>query len=238
MANYERVLLKISGESFGNKNIPFDYKKINKLSLTIKELREEDVKIAIVLGAGNFFRGRDGESGSDPKLNDFLGMVFTVSNAIKLKENLQRIDVPTIIMSALGGFGEGVVENYDKEKALKYFDDGYILILGGGIGKPGYTTDTTASQRAEDLKCEVVLKGSTIDGVYDKNPKDFPEAKKYDELTFDEAIEKKLKVMDTTAFEQCKRNNIPIIVFDMNDLDNIKRVISGEKIGTVVKNKL
>lgn len=238
MANYERVLLKLSGESLGNKNIPFDYKKINKLSLTIKELREEDVKIAIVLGAGNFFRGRDGESGSDPKLNDFLGMVFTVSNAIKLKENLQRIDVPTIIMSALGGFGEGVVENYDKEKALNYFNDKHLLILAGGIGESGYTTDTTASQRAEDLKCEVVLKGSTIDGVYDKNPKDFPEAKKYDELTFDEAIEKKLKVMDTTAFEQCKRNNIPIIVFDMNDLDNIKRVISGEKIGTVVKNKL
>lgn len=237
MANYERVLLKLSGESLGNKNTPFDYKKIDELSLVIRENLRENIKMAIVIGGGNIFRGREGKEGTDPINNDYMGMSATVVNALFLGGTLKEKGLKkVVVMSSLGGYGK--MENYDKEKALKYFDDGYLLILGGGIGKPGYTTDTTASQRAEDLKCEVVLKGSTIDGVYDKNPKDFPEAKKYDELTFDEAIEKKLKVMDTTAFEQCKRNNIPIIVFDMNDLDNIKRVISGEKIGTVVKNKL
>jgi uridylate kinase len=239
MAKYERLILKVTGESLGTRKESFDSKKINELSLTIKKLREEDVKIAIVLGAGNFFRGRDGESGSDPKLNDFLGMVFTVSNAIKLKENLQRIDVPTIIMSALGGFGEGVVENYDKEKALNYFNDKHLLILAGGIGESGYTTDTTASQRAEDLQCEVILKGSTVNGVYEKDPRKYPLAKRYDLLTFDEAIEKELGVMDETAFKQCKTNNIPIIVFSMEDLSNIEKIIRGEEnVGTIVKNNI
>ncbi len=233
MNNYERFLLKISGESLGNNNKVLDFEKIEKLSNLIIDIWKSGKKLAIVVGGGNIFRGRDGREKTDSVNNDFTGMTATVVNSLALGGEIKRLGAKVKIMSALSAYGE--MEMYEAQKAKNYFEQNYILILGGGSGRPGITTDTTSAQRAKDLGCQVIFKASTVDGVYDKDPNVYPEAKKYDELTFDEAIEKNLKIMDREAFEICQENNIEIIVFNSNNNLNIKKIIDGETIGTVVR---
>jgi len=233
MNNYERFLLKISGESLGQDNKVLDFEKIEKLSNIIVDVWRNKKKLAIVVGGGNIFRGRNGREKTDSVNNDFMGMTATVVNALALGGEIKRLGGKVKIMSALAGYGE--MEMYQAKKAKEYLEENHILVLGGGSGRPGITTDTTSAQRAKDLDCQVVLKASTVDGVYDKDPKIYPEAKKYDKLGFNEAIEKNLKIMDKEAFEICRENNIEIIVFNSIDNLNIKKIIDGETIGTVVR---
>jgi uridylate kinase len=233
MNNYERLLIKISGESLGSRDKVLDFEKIEKLAKVIIDIGKTDKSLVIVVGGGNIFRGRNGKQESDSINNDFIGMTATVINALALGGEIKRLGVKVKTMSALSGYGK--LEKYDKEKAKTYLEQNNILILGGGSGRPGITTDTTSAQRAYELDCEIILKGSTVDGVYDKDPNIYPKAQKYDELTFAKAIEKKLKIMDETAFLQCQENDIKVRIFNINNFENIIKAVNGEKIGTVVK---
>jgi len=230
MNKYKRILLKITGEYFGGdaeKGLHFD--SISKLASFLKNI---DVEIAIVVGAGNIFRGRSGIDGSDRVSNDQIGMMATAVNALTLGSELDRIGRPTRVMTAFDV--EGITERYVQKKAMSYLDEKKIVILGGGTGNPYCTTDYAAALRALELKCDVILKASNVDGVYSEDPKINPQATKFDEISFNDVIDKKLKIMDITAFTVCQDNNMPIVVFNINDLENITKLLNGEKVGTLI----
>jgi len=231
---YNRVLLKLSGESLmGKASYGIDPGILNRYAMEISEVYKKGVQLAIVIGGGNIFRGLKGSlQGFDRQTGDYMGMLATVINSLALQAELELLGVKVKLMSALKI--EGLAEKTNGLKAIKYLESGYLVILSGGTGNPYFTTDTASALRAVEIKADAVLKGTRVDGVYTDDPEKNPAARKYDQLTFREAYEKDLKIMDLTAFTMCEENNIPIVVFNMNQPGNLKKLLEGEKLGTVV----
>lgn len=231
---YKRILLKLSGEALmGDKNYGIDSNLLEKYSSQIKKLHRSGIEIAIVIGGGNIYRGIEAEeSGINRVQGDYMGMLATLINSMALQSHLEKLECDTRLMS---GFNiDQVCEPFIRRRAIRHLEKGRIVIFGAGLGKPYFTTDSTASLRAIEIEADIVLKGTRVDGVYDFDPEKVKEAKKYSELSFNEAYEKNLNIMDMTAFTLCKENNLPIIVFDMNKPGNLVKLVEGEKIGTLI----
>lgn len=232
---YKRVLLKLTGEMFGDDTrAGIDFDKVIKVATYIAHLRtEHKTDLAIVVGGGNLFRGRDLNLEKNKRaMADYIGMMGTVMNGIALQIGLKMQGVESHVMSEL--LVKQACEPYYILKAVSHLDKGRVVILVGGRGSPFTTTDTAAAYKAAELGCEILLKGSNVDGVYSADPKLDKNAEKFETLSFQEAIEKGLMVMDLTAFTVCKEQKIPVIVFDISDLDNIERILNGEKVGTLI----
>lgn len=230
---YQRILLKLSGEALngGDKTQVIDFNILEKYALEVKSAVDLGVQVAIVIGGGNIFRGASVEnSGIDRVQGDHMGMLATVINGMAIQSALEKHGIITRLMSAINM--EQVCEPLIRRRAIRHLEKGRVVIFGAGTGNPYFTTDTTAGLRAKEIEANVVLKGTRVDGVYDKDPEKDPTAVKYDSLTFDEAISKKLKVMDQTAFTLCHENELPIVVFDMNKPGNLYRLVTGQKVGT------
>ena len=217
----------------GDKNYGIDSNLLEKYSSQIKKLHGSGIEIAIVIGGGNIYRGIEAEeSGINRVQGDYMGMLATLINSMALQSHLEKLECDTRLMS---GFNiDQVCEPFIRRRAIRHLEKGRIVIFGAGLGKPYFTTDSTASLRAIEIEADIVLKGTRVDGVYDFDPEKVKEAKKYSELSFNEAYEKNLNIMDMTAFTLCKENNLPIIVFDMNKPGNLIKLVEGEKIGTLI----
>ena len=231
---YKRILLKLSGEALmGEKQFGIDNKRLMQYAKDIQEISEMKVEIGIVIGGGNIFRGVQAEKGGmDRTQGDYMGMLATMINSMALQSALESIGLITRLQSAIEM--KQIAEPYIKRKAVRHLEKGRIVIFGAGTGNPFFTTDSAASLRAVEIESDVILKGTRVDGVYDSDPEKNSNALKFDSLTFDQAYDKQLKIMDMTAFTLCKENEIPVVVFDMNNPGNLKKVILGEKIGTLV----
>jgi uridylate kinase len=231
---YKRILLKLSGEALmGEKQFGIDNKRLMQYAKDIKEISEMNVEIGIVIGGGNIFRGVQAEKGGmDRTQGDYMGMLATMINSMALQSALESIGLITRLQSAIEM--KQIAEPYIKRKAVRHLEKGRIVIYGAGTGNPFFTTDSAASLRAVEIESDVILKGTRVDGVYDSDPEKNSNALKFDSLTFDQAYDKQLKIMDMTAFTLCKENEIPVVVFDMNSPGNLKKVILGDKIGTLV----
>jgi len=231
---YKRILLKLSGEALmGKQQYGIDAERLNQYSKEIKEVKELGVEIAIVIGGGNIFRGVDAEkSGIDRVQGDYMGMLATVINGMALQSNFEEHGMYTRLMSGLKM--DQVCEPFIKRRADRHLEKGRIVIFGAGIGNPYFTTDSTASLRAIELQCDVVLKGTRVDGVYTADPEKDPNATRYSQVSYKEVYEKGLNIMDMTAFTLCQENKLPIIVFDMNKQGNLKKVVMGEGAGTLI----
>jgi len=232
---YKRVLLKIGGESLsGEKGFGIDIKKINFISQQLAEIRELGVEIAIVIGGGNIFRGQEGSaSGINRVSADYMGMLATIINALALQDSLEKLSIETRVQTAIEM--KAIAEPYIRRRAMRHLEKNRIVILASGTGNPYFTTDTAASLRAIELNAEAILKATKVDGIYESDPMINKEAVKFNKLGFLEFLNKGLKVMDATSISLCMENNIPVIVFNLNLNGNIKRVILGEKIGTIVR---
>ena len=231
---YKRVLLKLSGEALmGEYNHGIDPVRLNDYAIEIKEIHEKGTEIAVVIGGGNIFRGVSGASkGMDRVQADYMGMLATVINGLALQSALENIDIPTRLQSAINM--EAIAEPFIKRRATRHLEKGRVVIFGSGTGNPFFTTDSAAVLRAIEINADVILKGTRVDGIYNKDPEKNKEATKFDSLSFEEVLKKGLKVMDTTAFTLSQENNLPIIVFDMNIKGNLSKIINGDKIGTRV----
>ena len=236
MAKFKRVLLKLSGESLmGEQKYGIDEKRLSEYAQQIKEIHDMGVEIGIVIGGGNIFRGLKGTGrGFDRVKGDQMGMLATVINGLGLSSALTSIDCPNVVLTAIRM--EPIGELYSKWKAIEAMQNGKIAILVGGTVNPYFTTDTGSSLRGIEIEADVMLKGTRVDGVYTADPEKDPDAVKFDEITFDEIYNKNLKVMDLTATTMCKENNLPIYVFNMDVIGNLKKVMDGEPIGTFVHN--
>lgn len=232
---YKRILLKLSGEALmGNKQHGIDSERLEQYAQEIKRAHDRGLEIAIVIGGGNIFRGVDGEkSGIDRVQGDYMGMLATVINAMALQSSLEKNGMYTRLMSGLKM--EQVCEPFIRRRAIRHLEKGRIVIFGAGIGNPYFTTDSTASLRAIEIEADVVLKGTRVDGVYTADPEKDPTATKYSSVSFQEAYEKGLNIMDMTAFTLCMENDLPIIVFDMNKPGNLYKIVDGEEVGTLIK---
>ncbi len=232
--SYKRVLLKLSGEALlGEKSYGVDPKRILAYSEEIKEIIDSGVEIAIVIGGGNIFRGVSGASnGIDRVQADYMGMLATVINGLALQSSLEDLKVQTRLQTAFKI--EAVAEPYIKRKAVRHLEKKRVVIFSGGTGNPFFTTDSAAVLRAIEINADVILKGTRVDGIYDNDPEKNKDAVKFKQISYDEAIAKKLKVMDSTAFTLSKENEIPIIVFNMNKPGNLKKIINGKEVGTIV----
>jgi uridylate kinase len=237
MATYKRILLKLSGEALmADKPAGIDTDRLLDYVHQVKEAADLGVKIGIVIGGGNIFRGLKGvEKGFDRIKGDYMGMLATVINGLALQSALESIGARARVFTAIAM--EPVGERYSKIRLEEAFDRGEIAIFTFGTGNPFFTTDTASSLRAVEMDAEVLLKGTRVDGVYTADPEKDPNAVKFEEITFDEAYSRGLNIMDLTSFTMCKENKIPIIVFDMNKKGNLKRLLTGEKIGTLIKVK-
>lgn len=233
---YKRILLKLSGESLmGEKQYGIDEVRLAQYAEQIKEIHAMGVEIGIVIGGGNIFRGLSGASkGFDRVKGDQMGMMATVINSLALSSALEAISVSSKVLTAIRM--EPIGEFYSKQKAVDLLTSGVVVIFSAGTGNPYFTTDTGSSLRAIEIEADVMLKGTRVDGIYTADPEKDPTAVKYSEITYDEIYNKGLKVMDLTATTMCKENNMPIYVFDMDSVGNLKKVISGENIGTLVHN--
>lgn len=234
---YKRVLLKLSGESLmGAQNYGIDPQQLAAYAEEIKEGIKHHVQIAVVIGGGNIFRGLQGSAqGMDRVQGDYMGMLSTVINSMALQGALQSIGVKTKLMGGLSI--EPVVERMSRLQAVTYLEEGYVVIISGGTGNPYFTTDTASALRGIEIKADIMLKGTRVDGIYTADPEKDPTAKRYENISYDEAYEQKLKIMDLTAFTLCKENNLPMYVFDMNKKGNLLKVLQGENIGTLVDTK-
>jgi uridylate kinase len=232
---YKRILLKLSGESLmGDRSYGIDNNRVLQYAHEIKAVSEAGIEIAIVVGGGNIFRGLSAEkSGMERAQADYMGMLATVINCMALQSALEGIGVDTRLQSAIKM--EQICEPYIRRRAMTHLETGKIVIFGAGTGNPYFTTDTAASLRAIEMKADVVLKGTRVDGIYTADPEKDPTATKYEEVTFQEVYNKGLNVMDMTAFTLCQENELPIIVFDMNKTGNFMKIAQGESIGTLVK---
>jgi uridylate kinase len=232
---YKRILLKISGEVLtGEGDYGIDPAVMRKIALEIKEVKALGMEIAIVIGGGNIFRGMAASSkGMDRASADYMGMLATVLNGLALQDALEKLGVLTRVQTAIEM--RAVAEPYIRRKAIRHLEKGRVVIFAAGTGNPYFTTDTTASLRAMETGAEVILKATKVDGVYDTDPLLHKGAKKYDELSYLDVLKKQLKVMDATAISLCMDHGIPIIVFNLKRRGNIKRVLLGEKVGTVVR---
>ena len=231
---YKRILLKLSGEALiGNKNFGIDSNKLENYSNEIKNIQNLGIEIAIVIGGGNIYRGIESEkTGIDRVQGDYMGMLATVINCMALQSFLEKIGCDTRLLS---GFNiDQVCEPFIRRKAIRHLEKNRIVIFGAGLGKPYFTTDSTASLRAIEIEADIVLKGTRVDGVYNSDPEKSSSAKKFNEISFDDVYKKNLNIMDMTAFTLCKENNLPIIVFDMNKPGNLIKIIEGKKIGTLI----
>ena len=231
---YQRVLLKLSGEALmGNLAYGIDPAVVQSIAQEVKEIVSEGVQTAIVVGGGNIFRGVKGAAaGMDRATADYVGMIATVMNAITLQDSLERIGIPTRVLSAIEM--QEIAEPYIRRRAIRHLEKGRVVIFGAGSGSPFFTTDTTAALRAAEINAEVVFKATKVDGIYDADPKLHPNAHRFQSLTYAHVLMHDLKVMDSTAIALCKDNNIPIIVFDLSVPGNVRRSIMGESIGTLV----
>ena len=233
---YKRILLKLSGEALmGERQYGIDPKRLETYANDIKEVVEKGVEVAIVIGGGNIFRGVSGASnGMDRVQGDYMGMLATVINGLALQSALEDADVQTRLQTAIKI--EAIAEPYIKRRATRHLEKGRVVIFGSGTGNPYFTTDSAAVLRAIEIDADVILKGTRVDGIYNEDPEKNADAQKYEFISFDDVIRKGLKVMDMTAFTLSQENELPIIVFDMNKPGNLMKVVSGENIGTKVKN--
>ena len=235
LPKYKRILLKVSGEALmGDKNFGFDNAVIAQYALDIKSIVELGVQVAIVIGGGNIYRGmNEAETGIERAHGDYMGMLATVINGMALQAGLEKIGVFTRLQSAIKM--EQIAEPYIRRRAIRHVEKGRVVIFGAGTGNPYFTTDTAGSLRAIEINADVILKGTRVDGIYTADPEKDSAAKKFDSITFQECISKNLRVMDMTAFTLCMENQLPIIVFNMNKPGNLLKVVTGAKVGTLVK---
>ena len=232
---YNRILLKLSGEALlGDRSHGIDPNTINKYSREIKSIVDLGVEVSIVIGGGNIFRGLSGaNNGIDRVQGDYMGMLATVINGLALQSSLEKIGLQTRLQTAINM--EAIAEPYIKRKAVRHLEKKRIVIFGAGTGNPFFTTDSAAVLRAIEIEADVILKGTRVDGIYNDDPEINKNAIKFNEIKYDEAISKNLKIMDSTAFTLSKENKLPIIVFDINKTGNLKKIIEGKIIGTKVK---
>ena len=232
---YKRVMLKISGEALSGANgFGFDFDTVSRIAKEVKEIVDMGIEVGLVVGGGNIWRGRSGE-GMDRTTADHMGMLATCINALALQDALEGIGVKTRVQTAIEM--KEIAEPFIRRRAVRHLEKGRVVIFGAGSGNPYFSTDTAAALRAAEIEADVILLAKNDDGVYDKDPNKFADAKKYDTLTYMEVIEQGLQVMDTTATTLCMDNNIPILVFGLEGDGNIKRAMLGEKIGTIVSKK-
>lgn len=231
---FRRILLKLSGEVLaGEQGFGIDPKKATELAKEVKSIYDMGVSIGLIIGAGNIFRGLQAASkGMDRVTGDYLGMLATIMNAISLQDALEKVGVETRTLSAITV--SKIAEPYIRRRALRHMEKGRVVIIAGGTGNPYFTTDTAAALRATELHAEVVIKGTKVDGVYDKDPVVNSDAKRYKNISFNEVLSKNLRVMDLTAITLCKENALPIRVFNINNKGDLKRLLNGEDIGTTV----
>jgi uridylate kinase len=232
---YKRILLKLSGEALmGDKQFGIDNKRITSYSEQISEIVDAGVQVAIVIGGGNIFRGIQAEEGGMERTQgDYMGMLATVINSMALQASLEKAGVDTRLQSAIEM--KQIAEPFIRRRAVRHLEKGRVVIFGAGTGNPFFTTDTAASLRAVEIEADVILKGTRVDGIYTADPEKDPNASRYERISFSEVYEKGLNVMDMTAFTLCNENKLPIIVFDMNTPGNLKRVVLGESVGTLVE---
>ena len=234
MMKYSRILLKLSGESLaGDGNHGIDDSVLTEYARQVIDVVNEGCEVAIVIGGGNIFRGLSGsERGIERATGDYMGMLATIINALALQDSLEKLGVATRVQSAISM--AQVAEPFIRRRAVRHLEKGRVVIFGGGTGNPYFSTDTAAALRANEIGAEVILKATKVDGIYDSDPKKNPSAKRFKEIRYIEALQRQLKVMDSTAFSLCMDNKMPIIVFDLFRPHNLKRVVMGEKVGTTV----
>ena len=229
---YKRVMLKLSGEALAGANgFGLDFNVAKEIALQIKEIVDMGVEVGAVVGGGNIWRGRSGE-GMDRTTADYMGMLATCINALTLQDSLEQVGVDTRVQTAIEM--KEVAEPFIRRRAMRHLEKGRVVIFAAGTGNPYFSTDTTAALRAAEIEAEVILLAKKVDGVYDKDPHKYDDAKKYDNLSYIDVLDQGLQVMDSTATSLCMDNDIPILVFGLDDPQNIKRAILGEKLGTVV----
>ena len=229
---FKRVLLKISGEALaGDKHFGLDFQVMGRVADVIKQCVDMGVQVGIVIGGGNFWRGRSSQT-IDRTKADQIGMLATVMNALAVSDKLEQLGVPTEVFTSITM--PQVAPAFTRKDALRAMDEGKIAIFGGGTGNPFFSTDTTTALRAVEVSADIMFKATMVDGVYDKDPHKYPDAKKYETLTFTKVLEDRLAVMDGTAATLCRDNKLPILVFDLADPDNIARAVQGENVGTLV----
>ena len=233
-SKYRRILLKLSGESLqGSQNYGHDVEVLNAYAEQIKRIKEMGVEIGIVIGGGNIFRGIQGAGrGFDRVKGDQMGMLATIINSLALQSALESAGIKAKVLTSIRM--EPIGEYYSKAKAIEYLEAGYVVIIGGGTSNPYFSTDTASALRGIEIEAEVMFKGTRVDGIYTADPEKDPTATKFDTITFDEVIARRLKVMDQTAFTLCRENNLALIVFDMDTVGNLEKVVAGENIGTIV----
>jgi uridylate kinase len=231
---YKRILLKLSGESLmGDKSFGLDPEVIEKYASEIKTIVDLGVQVAIVIGGGNIYRGmNESETGIERAHGDYMGMLATVINGMALQAMLEKLGVYTRLQSAIKM--EQIAEPYIRRRAIRHLEKNRVVIFGAGTGNPYFTTDTAGSLRAIEISASIILKGTRVNGIYTADPEKFPDATRYDQISFKECIDKNLRVMDMTAFTLCMENNLPILVFDINEPGNLKRIVMGERVGTLV----
>ena len=231
---YRRVLLKLSGEAFqGELGYGIDHTAVDSLASEIAALGKYEVEIGLVVGGGNIFRGEPASAaGMERTTADYIGMLATIINAMSLQDALEKKGVQTRVMTAIEM--KELAESYIRRRAIRHLEKNRVVIFAGGTGNPYFTTDTAAALRATEIRADVILKGTKVDGVYDKDPKKFPDAKRFEQLRYMDVLNRGLKVMDATAVSLCMENSLPIVVFDFTVEGNIEKVVLGDKIGTVV----
>ena len=231
---YKRILLKLSGESLmGENSFGIDPSMVSRYAKEIKSVVDLGVEVAIVIGGGNIYRGmNESETGIERAHGDYMGMLATVINAMAIQAMLEKQGMYTRLMSAIKM--EQLAEPYVRRRAMRHLEKNRVVIFGAGTGNPYFTTDTAGSLRAIEISADVILKGTRVNGIYSADPEKDPSAKKFETMSFKQCIDMNLKIMDMTAFTLCMENNLPIIVFDMNEPGNLKRVVMGEKVGTLV----
>jgi uridylate kinase len=232
---YKRILLKLSGEALmGKQQYGIDAERLSGYVSEIKSVTDQKVQVAVVIGGGNIFRGIEGTGkGFDRVQGDYMGMMATLINGMAIQGELENQGVRSKILSGIAV--DPLCEKMSRRKAIEYLEQGYVVIITGGTGNPYFTTDSASALRALEISADIMLKGTRVDGVYTADPEKDPAAKKFESLSFDEAYNKGLKIMDLTAFTLCKENDLPVIVFDMNKKGNLFKVLKGEKVGTLVK---
>lgn len=231
---YKRILLKLSGEALmGNKQFGIDHDLLSQYANEIKNVVDAGVQVAIVIGGGNIFRGiQAADGGMDRVQGDYMGMLATMINSMALQSSLEKMEVQTRLQSAIEM--NQICEPFIRRRAVRHLEKNRVVIFGAGTGNPYFTTDTAASLRAIEIEADVVLKGTRVDGIYTADPEKDKTATKFENITFSEVYEKNLNVMDMTAFTLCNENKLPIIVFDMNKPGNLKKVVMGDRVGTLV----
>lgn len=232
---YKRILLKLSGEALaGEQGFGVDPKQAENIAHRVREVRELGVDVAIVIGAGNLWRGKTGlDRGMDRATADYMGMLATVMNALALMDAMERIELVTRVQSAIEM--HAVAEPYIRRRAIRHLEKGRVVILGGGTGNPYFSTDTAAALRAMEIDADVVIKATKVDGVYDKDPKTNSDAKRFDQLSYMETINRRLEVMDSTAISLCMDNDLPILVLNLWEPDVLRQAVRGEPVGTLVR---